>query len=109
MERAARALCESVLKSESESVTAERQVKKKKVFFSLTPAAGLVLPAGWWLAGFGFLAIGSSKKVANYSRQDVRTTTMTPAAFQFIASAPSPTLTAMTAGPPTSSSPSSLP
>jgi hypothetical protein len=31
-------------------------------FCSLTPAAGLVLPAGWWLAGFGFLAVGSLEK-----------------------------------------------
>jgi hypothetical protein len=25
------------------------------------PGAGLILPAGWWLAGFGFLAVGSQK------------------------------------------------
>ena len=34
----------------------------------MTPAAGLVLPAGWWLAGFGFLAVGSSEKVATVTR-----------------------------------------
>jgi hypothetical protein len=31
------------------------------------PGAGLVLSAGWWLAGFGFLAVGSSEKVARGS------------------------------------------
>jgi hypothetical protein len=30
-------------------------------FCSLTPAAGLVLPVGWWLAGFGFWRFAGSE------------------------------------------------
>jgi hypothetical protein len=33
-------------------------------FCSLTPAAGLVLPAGWWLAGSGFCRFAGSEKRA---------------------------------------------
>jgi hypothetical protein len=36
-------------------------------FCSLTPAAGLGLPVRWWLAGFGFLAVAVSEKLATAS------------------------------------------
>jgi hypothetical protein len=52
---------------QKQCVTAKRKIEfVSRGFCSLTPGAGLVLPAGWWLAGFGFLAVGISEKLATY-------------------------------------------